>query len=758
MAITSFLNDEHGRVPLVVIGVFLVLTATLTSITLLRMDVNIAKAMTVRGEISAPDTALTYAKADLARAINYAGMDALKQLGQMPVIIPDNGSEYYIEGKPDEFTRNRARALTRHALNQYINTNYMHDRYSYRGYAVNVEPLAQWQDIEIQPIRMKLERPLNPVIMQPGEKGYETYWKVKVPLRIRLVELRTGTELMDQNITIQNLITARYPLLRDMTDEYAARLNGSNPVMVETTALSMAYTWGRGYMQYYSATPENIINNTHLSLILNGALFLDQGFVFNSVDPLSIVEYAKESASVLTGKSMDYANVTLDNGSLRIDPQKDAFNSTGNSTGAKEDFDRARQFDINATPIMDYLNNGSDGSIAAQQIRLVIPQVYSAELATGVERDVSETYGQHEGYESSESVENWGEPDSMNLIGSVQRESTVPGVLYGEIWEVTWTRSHVWRHYYTVEYECMKTRTYECSDDMGNPSTCTEEYVDTCTRTEYYEMTTTDTRVDRVTITLKALTNSRTSITMHYRGGTRSSKNDVVEPFTGTEVVYGAEFFDMQLEEAFAKYKSGVFDVNKVGNLKDMGLSGDTDARAYSSDSPEPGYIAYPGWLTAEAQNAVNEITDEIANDVHLDPQINYTVYPVPSDLLVAARDDLIMKIERNEPTYVDRERYYDGSMYYSASAKLISLVREWYVDEVKFQIYEMFSDGSDMIMDEIGKNFSEPGRVVQANRDGAKLLSQGMYLPLGLTMRAYHTDEDGTCIRLRNFRRGART
>jgi hypothetical protein len=53
----------------------------------------------------------------------------------------------------------------------------------------------------------------------------------------------------------------------------------------------------------------------------------------------------------------------------------------------------------------------------------------------------------------------------------------------------------------------------------------------------------------------------------------------------------------------------------------------------------------------------------------------------VPSDLLVAARDDLIMKIARNESRYVDE--------------------------------------------------------VMQANRDGAKLLSKGMYLPSGLTMRA---------------------
>ncbi|MDP3106323.1 MAG: hypothetical protein Q8M95_17155 [Candidatus Methanoperedens sp.] len=739
----SLWQDDSAKVPFAVIGIFLLLVSVITSINLVRMDVRMATAMSSHGEISAPDTALLYAKADLARAINYAGMDAVKQLGETPVIKPDNGSAYYSDD-PEETTRNRAKALTRHTLNKYIESNYRYDTYAYRGYSVNVEPLDSWDGIDIQPIRMKLDRSLVPPVMPPGEKGYDTYWKVSVPLKIHLTDLASGTELTGSNITIETLITARYPLLKDLTDEYSMRLNGSNAVMVETTALSMAYTWARGYMQYYRGAPGNIVNNTHLSLMLNGALLLDQGFVFNSVDPMSIAEYAKQTAYVLTGKSMDYGNVTLDNGSMKIDPQQDAFNSTGDPEGAQEDFDRARQFDINATPITDYLNNGSENSFAAQQIRIVIPQVYSAALATGVGRQTTQTEGAHDGYESSESVEAWGEPDSMNLVGSVPRDDAVPGTLYGEIWDVTWTRSHVWRHYYTVYYECKKTRTVPCTGKDGKPSTCSEEYTDTCSRTEYYEMTTTDTRVDRVTITLKAQENSNTNIPLNYRGGALSSRNDVVKPFEPRDVDYSAAHSDPQLEEAYVRYKSDVFDANKVSNLKNQGLSGDTDARRYSSNSPAPSYIASPGWLQGEAQFAVDEITEAINRDVHLDPEINFMAYPVPSDLLVAARVDLIMKIPRNETRYVDKGRYFSGGLYNSTSAKLISLVREWYVDEVKYQIYEKFTSGSDLINGEIRKNFSEPDKVMQANRDGAKLLSKGMYLPFGLTMRAYHIDDEG--------------
>ena len=36
-------------------------------------------------------------------------------------------------------------------------------------------------------------------------------------------------------------------------------------------------------------------------------------------------------------------------------------------------------------------------------------------------------------------------------------------------------------------------------------------------------------------------------------------------------------------------------------------------------------------------------------SDIHLDPDINYENYPVPSDLINAARDDLIEKLSDNE-------------------------------------------------------------------------------------------------------------
>jgi hypothetical protein len=130
-------------------------------------------------------------------------------------------------------------------------------------------------------------------------------------------------------------------------------------------------------------------------------------------------------------------------------------------------------------------------------------------------------------------------------------------------------------------------------------------------------------------------------------------------------------------------------------------------------------------------------------SDIHIDPDINYENYPVPSDLINAARDDLIEKISKKEVTYADRSGYFSGK-YNSASAKVISVIREWYVDQVMFQIRDKFTKGSDEINKEIKKNFSDPEKVKDTNRNASKFLKQAFKLPFGIPMRAFSVDEQG--------------
>jgi hypothetical protein len=742
-------DNDDARVPLALIGVLFVLISAGASLKLSQMDARMASSITTDTDISAPDTALLYARADLARIVNYAGMEALKQMGETPVIEPDPNSQYSPGGDmPDvaEFNRNWARGMMTYTMNQYIESNYMYDRYQYRGYAVNVEPITSWNRTDITPIYMALDRELKPPLLAPNET-YNTYWKATVPLTISIVDLASGDIVDEQDIIVGNLITSRYPLLESLTSEYERRLNGADALMTETTAFAMGYTWTRGYLQYYNPKgPKNIVDNKYLSLIVNGALLLDQGFVFNSADPASIIEYAIQSKMTLAGKKEpDKAeflkSIELENGSYQIDPGADAASSTGDPDNASKALERAQHFDYNATPITDLLNNRSlpEGSAVSQQINRLIPQVYNTELATGVARQTSEDIGAHKGYDSSHKIYDWSEPDSMRRLDVLPGDTYVPGNLYGEVWEVIWTREHVWRHYYEVEYDCIKTRSYPCSDAMGNPSICTEPYMDTCIRTEYNEMTAIDTRVDRVAITLKANENSKTSIRLDHAGSTLSTCNDVVKAFTARDVVYTSAHTDPGLEEAYARYKYEIFDPNLESNVRNMGLNGDNyDPRTID--------VTAPGWLVKEAQDVVDEITRQIRSDVHLSPDINYMEYPNPADAMRAAAEDLTAKIRANQSRYVDKARYHDGSRYSSCSTKTVSQVREWYVDEVLHQLNEQYMAAAEHIDEQIDANFSESADDVrEANKNGASLLRSALCFPIGLTMRAEHVRDNGS-------------
>ncbi|KPQ44454.1 MAG: hypothetical protein MPEBLZ_00974, partial [Candidatus Methanoperedens nitroreducens] len=202
-------------------------------------------------------------------------------------------------------------------------------------------------------------------------------------------------------------------------------------------------------------------------------------------------------------------------------------------------------------------------------------------------RQTTDYPGSHDGYEESDSTEDWGEPDSMTQTGTIAKDSYVPGNLYGETWELTWTRNHVWRHTYWVTESCGK----DCTKQVPH----------------YNYMTTTDSRMDRVAITLKAVENSNTNINLDFAGKSLASKNDLFGTYVSKDVTYGygltllngVDYIDPNLEPAYLQYRD-FFDSNKISNLKNMDLNGDTDKKSFTVDEP--------AWVSEEAQYAVDDI------------------------------------------------------------------------------------------------------------------------------------------------------
>ncbi|MBC2762116.1 MAG: hypothetical protein HF970_02150 [ANME-2 cluster archaeon] len=142
----------------------------------------------------------------------------------------------------------------------------------------------------------------------------------------------------------------------------------------------------------------------------------------------------------------------------------------------------------------------------------------------------------------------------------------------------------------------------------------------------------------------------------------------------------------------------------------------------------------------------MDKITGQIRSDVHLSPDINYMEYPNPADAMQATAIDLTNKIEANQSRYVDKSRYYSAGKYSSCSAKTISQVREWYVDEVLYQVNEQYMAAAENIDEQIDEKFNESADDVrEANNNGASLLKSTLCFPIGLTMRAEHVRDNGS-------------
>jgi hypothetical protein len=85
----SFIQNTDAYIPFAVIGIFIVLAATFASVYLLKMDSEVAETIYTTEKSNPKKTAVNLATSDLARCLNYAGMQALEWQGEHPVILPE---------------------------------------------------------------------------------------------------------------------------------------------------------------------------------------------------------------------------------------------------------------------------------------------------------------------------------------------------------------------------------------------------------------------------------------------------------------------------------------------------------------------------------------------------------------------------------------------------------------------------------------------------------------------------------------------
>lgn len=90
--ICSLFQDTQAYIPFAVIGIFVLLFSITSSFYLLKMDYDLAETVYLNDGVDMEKTAEDMASADLARCLNYAGMEALKWQGEHPVIRAEDAA------------------------------------------------------------------------------------------------------------------------------------------------------------------------------------------------------------------------------------------------------------------------------------------------------------------------------------------------------------------------------------------------------------------------------------------------------------------------------------------------------------------------------------------------------------------------------------------------------------------------------------------------------------------------------------------
>ena len=701
-----FLKDDHARIPFSIIGIFLILGSSFTTVYVTKLETEKVEEISNTIDFDEVENLLRYAEADIATALNTAALKGLKMIGETPVTS-------FSRDKCEEINRNRLKDVIMDELNVYLTGNYLYGSFNDGRYAVDVVipdgeeyPVTCIDQIGFsKDVVMKMNRFTIPVIGPEGEVKHVTYWVVYVPVKVevkKLDEPSMNKVVTIRTINVSTIITSRYPFLENLVYEYEDTINGVKPLWSFTTILANIYTLFRGYKHWSTGEPINVVDNVHLAPLVNGGLLMEQGFVFGSVDLMSLVDFTIESGKALrgsiAGSALDEFNEMKDatDGRYNVDTSmlsKDPANKdAGDPFGTKindcpeinlseiarvplynlasillyfedeegnslppvelfqptgEDIQREVEKQLNMSHRLINVEKGTmiKNETTVDKIKEIISIVYSTEMKTNVKRDPTPiiTLGSHNGYPIDNGTSSWvfKSASFKNTIDKPAKGSVLPGcILYGEVYDVYWEREH-----------------YYSKNVNGSWS--------------FY--TTVDTKTEE-DVTLKVILN--------YYSRYNGTENDIEDVFYRNISVD-----DENLEDTVEKYVDNYFKPNLDSLIKTG--SGDYYIETIHGD--------YEPWVEVETWDALDEILNMISS-IKQNPSINSTTYPDPVDLMEEVKKDLLSKFSSNISKYLNEDVYKNNILFKSVGKKTVYLARVWYVYRIQRDIGKVFNSVEDEI------------------------------------------------------------
>ena len=706
-------------------------------------------------------------EADLTNALNLAGLKAAKEIGKHPVIV----SAY---GTSQQMNQYRLKAIIREELNVYLTGHYLYNMFTDGHYAINIilqndTAIPSTENISLLPCTMKLERYSIPMIGPDGTKNYSTYLVVSLPLYIEIRQLKEDqwVLLTTRTVLISSILTSRYPLLENLMNEYDQSINGTfSSLWSYTTVLSNLYTLIRGFKHYRMGRPLNVVDNRHLSVVLNSGLLLEQCLVFGSVDPLGLVDLAREILKTLKktpsdalttfnnemeGDGYSVETENLSKGSANADAES-PINETIDIAPSFNLTDLAERILYTIESATFYFKNDLgdhyeetvvfDDDVQTRINDLIQHQANQSYYLTSVTKHlrINTTTLQHLGtiideiYHDSFSMivversvaaqmlgdpgENWTDggylPWNVSVIVPVLKKEIKPPkgqitpgcAVYEEQYNVSYERTHIWWQ----SQESIINGTIVQSILWNNQTDFLFE-----------------------TVVLQSI--------LHHWATYQTAQDDIVDVLYFNETLN-----DQNLEDTVVTYLALYNDTNPE---KQALISAWNNTSTVGLEAIIPGF--YEEWVCEEAWNALETIFESIRH-ITLDSSITAKKYPNPVLLVEAAKNDLLSKYNQNLSGYLDFSSYHPGSLFCSVGKKVVYSIREWFVYLMQNTTEAYFSSISQQLSNAIEKAIPLSAGFTAKNLtetldDASDALQNQFMIPFGYDMNLSRYNQQGVLL-----------
>lgn len=702
MNLKDFLwNNDSARVSFAVLGIFLILGSSVTSVYVSMYDQKYREDQTYENNQQHVETLLAAARLDLSQILNIAGINALQYISSHPIISCSDQFHSAEEVNKYRIKQKIAEALTNYLYCNYEGTDCYHGGLNLRiDFSQLPEKKIPGKKITMTPITMTLHRSFTiPFFGPKRQQEFPVYYKVNcdIPVIITRTNQYDTTSPFKMNLSVSTVLTARYSLLNHLFLSFNESINGLGPLWRTITLLANIYSMARGYRHYQRGTPKNVVDNKHLELITNIGFLFEETLTFSGIDPELLLETILHSSlifsqnetvneSIVNSREVDEWIVPFSNfqeiGEKHGNENQTRINSQQminisdiaasilwtystidlyfiDTTGKKHTiiYDVEEELSLEET-IQYYMHKGwqligsskeknGQNYTTQQQLNSLSKSIYKATFYTQVDRRGPENMilGNHTGYLIDNSSSSWTfhkatlqDQQGKPKKGCISLGSTV----FEEVYTVIWKRTHTWSNK-TIEKENDKSVIH------------------------WNERKVTDTKIEH---------NVSLSIILESYGDMKNTSGEIKDVF-----YENSTFSDSNLMSTINQYRSTVYKMNK----KDLLIS---PGGMYLTKQIDE---SVPSWVLTAAFNTLIDIYQQVST-INVSDEINPLRYSNPNSLFTKAYEDVLEKFMNDKSRFVQRKEYVEEGKFQSTGRKAVYSISSWFVNCIEQQLEQLYT------------------------------------------------------------------